>query len=238
MPMVKYWRKTDHVSAKVTTAKDGSIVMHMQGEDEVFPGWPRGHVLYGKLSKLKHEVKNQVFNEPYALLQKGYAKEAIALIKKNLTGGLDEYLEACRYDMLPPEKMSPPVRELWRTFTKLEAKEPKLKFIKEYLCLLTQEDDSYRWRLQWMVSLFWWVRSADLPLALTELENAEVVGDMKGFVRLWKQVILMALTDPKINDLFQQFCKEINWKKLKLSRADKYHMRAKYFKCDWLLFEY
>jgi hypothetical protein len=239
MPMVKYWRTKEMVAAKVTTGKHGNIVMDMEGEDEQFPGYPRGHVLFGKLSKLKHEVKNQVFNETYAMLEQDYAhQDIINHIKQVLTGRLDQYLEPLRFDMLPPEKLAPPVREIWRTLSKLEEKEPKIRFLKEYICLLLQEDDSYRWRLQWMCSLFWWIQPSDIPLALRELENAEVIGDMKGFARLWRTVIIFALTDAKINYLYRQFCKEVDWKKLKLTRADKYHFRGKYFKVDWLLFEY
>lgn len=238
MPMVKYWKSNESLEVKRMVSKDGSLIMRSPQEDYDFPGFPRTHSLFSTLSKLKHEVKNQVFNESWELLEQGKNEEAIAHIKKTLTGKLTEYMDACRYDMLPPEKMVPPVRELWRVLSKMELKEPKLKFFKEYLTFLCQEDDGYRFRLQWLVSLFWWVKPKDIKLALEELENAEVVDDMKGFARLWKRIILIALEDPYINYLFEEFCKEINWKKLKLSKGDLYHFRAKWFKADWLLFEY
>ena len=151
MPMVKYWLESDKVAAKVTTDENGITVMQMEGEDYAFPGFPRSHVLYGKLSKLKHEVKNQIFNESWAMLEKG--QNPTAHIKAKLTKDLLPYFEPLRYDMLPPEKLAVPVRELWRVLSKMELKQPKLKFFKEYLCFLLQEDDSYRFRAQKFLEL-------------------------------------------------------------------------------------
>ncbi len=249
MPMVRYWKTKEAVAAKVMTDENGVTVMQMEGEDEIFNGFPRGHLIvntpgvYSPLSVLKHQIKNQIFNEVWAKLEAGESKETILRhIKDKVAKDLVPYFEPLRYDMLPPEKMAVPVREIWRVLEKMEAKEPKLKWFKEALCFILSEDDAYRNRLQWMVSLLrprWFYNPMKLlELYLTELENGEVIGDMKERVRLWKRVMLFALQDPYINKLFKEFCKEVDWNKLKLTKADKYHFRAKYFKVDWLLFEY
>jgi len=49
MEMVKYWKTQSSVQAKVTE-KDGVTIMIMEGEKYDFPGFPRGHLLFGKLS--------------------------------------------------------------------------------------------------------------------------------------------------------------------------------------------
>lgn len=243
MPMVRYWKTTDKVAAKVITNKDGALVMKMEGEDEVFPGFPRGHSLYGTLSKLKHEIKNQIFNEAWAMLEEDKPKEeVIGMIKEKMTGGLQQYVESLRYDMVPYEKMIGPVKELWRVLTLMEKKEPKLKFFKEALTFIMQEDDAYRFRMMWLVQIFrprWWSNPVKLfRLAMEEIEHAEVVEDMKERERLWRRIMLLALEDPKILSLFKEFCSLVDFNKLKLTRADKYHLRAKWFKCDWMYFEY
>lgn len=244
LPMVKYWKKQISIPAKVMSPKGGATVMAMEGEDELFPGFPRQHSLFGKLSKMKHEIKNQIFNEAYGLIESGRKEEAIALIKGKVTGGLSMYLEDLRYDMIPPEKMVPAVKELWRAFSVLEIEEPRLRWLKEALTFVLQEDDAYRFRFQWMVSVFrpyfWLSRNPikDLGIALDELKGGEVVADMKDKVHLLKTIFLLVLEDEYIYSLFLKLYKEIDWKKCELSKADKYHFRGKWFKVDLLLFEY
>lgn len=242
MPMVHYWKVSDSAQAKVIEV-DGALMMKIEGEKELFPGFPRSHSLFGSLSPLKHQIKNQIFNDSWKKLEDGVPHEQIiADIKKILTGGLTEFWDKVRYDAVPPEKMVVATRELWRVFSILEKEEPKIKPIKEMLCFIMQEDDAYRFRLQWLFGIFrprWYVNPIKLfTLALTELENAEVIGDMKERQRLLKRILLLILEDKKVKDLFVKFCKHVNWRKITLSKADKYHFRGKYFKCDWDKFEY
>src|SRR3990167_11556582 len=75
LPMVRFWKFKESVAAKLTKNKDGALVMMMEGEDEVFPGFPRGHLLFASLSKLKHEIKNQMFNEAWRLLEEGKSND-------------------------------------------------------------------------------------------------------------------------------------------------------------------
>ena len=42
----------------------------------------------------------------------------------------------------------------------------------------------------------------------------------------------------KDSDMFSRFLKEVNWSKVRLSRADKYFFRAKYFKVDYPEYQY
>src|SRR3972149_8974982 len=82
MPMVRYWKYQDKQEAKVTRNQEGALIMKISGEDEDFPGFPRGYLLFGKLSKLKHEIKNQLFNYSWARLEEGMnEKELIKEIK-------------------------------------------------------------------------------------------------------------------------------------------------------------
>ena len=58
--MSSWWKTKEAVLAKYTEAKDGSYIMRMEGEPYDFPGYPRGTLLFGSLSPLKHHIKNQM----------------------------------------------------------------------------------------------------------------------------------------------------------------------------------
>lgn len=137
--MVSYWKTKDAVKAKILQRKDGSMGMQIEGEKYIYPGFPRGHVLTGALAKLKHSVKNMVFNQAFAEIQK--------------------MADAHSTDMLPPEKMVPAVRHIWETFEKLEECEvvPDMKarmaLIKKVLTFFLMEDDAYRFRAQLFLDL-------------------------------------------------------------------------------------
>lgn len=150
--------------------------------------------------------------------------------------------------MVPPNKMVMPVRELWRAFSVIEEKHPRVKLLKEAMTFILQEDDAYRFRVQWIVQIFnpsaWWFRLLRLDpvkwlgMALDELKHAEVVGDMKIKQELLKDILMVLLEDADAQKVFREFVKEVDWNKLKLSEADKFHFRGKYFKVDFELFEY
>ena len=238
--MVSYWKTKEAVRAKVTRAKEGHYIMWMEGEKYPFPGFPRGGLLYGNLSPLKHQIKNKIFNESWALLEENKG------INTHIMSKLDEIIEqfeGCRYDVLPYDKLVPSVKELYRAWSKVgHAKSQKLK---EIMCFILQEDDGYRFRVQWVFGFFhfWqkWLRISPLKAfeyALSLLEHAEVVGDMKERQRLLKRVCMEALKDPIIRDLFIKLFKEIDFKKMKLTKADKYFFRAKWFRADYPNYEY
>ena len=253
MPMIQYWKMKEAVLAKVTKDKDGALIMVMDGEKEYYPGFPRSHLLFGPLSKLKHEIKNQIFNDSWRLLEEGKPKDEVIGYIKDILPGLEEYLELSKYDIVPPEKMISAVREIWRAFSKVEKEysgntKEKIRLIKEMMTYVMQEDDSYRFRLQWIVQIFnpssWWFKLffrnpvKDFEIALQELEHAEIIDDMKAKIRLLRRILLLLLEDKKIKEAFNKLCKEMNWNKLKLSEADKFHFRGKWFKCDFDKFEY
>lgn len=240
MEMVQYWKKNESVAAKVIKATDGSLVMKLEGEKYPLPSFPRGHLLYGPLSKLKHEIKNQIFNESWAKLEAGIdKKEIIQDIKSKLYNEIPKYLEPLKYDMLPPESMCPSVREIHRAWTKIS---PETSVLRDYLCMILQEDDSYRWRVSWLVKWFGWfmkwnpVKSFDYALKM--LEHGEVIGDMKERQRLLRRILMLYLENSETRKKFIQLFKEIDWDKVKLTKADKYFFRGKYFKVDLDLFEY
>lgn len=239
MPMVQYWKFKESVAAKITKAKDGSQIMILEGEKYPLTTYPRGHLLFGKLSKLKHEIK-QVFNESWAKLEEGKPREeVIADIKKKLFEEIPKYYEPMKYDMLPPQTMCPAVREIYRAWTKVS---PETGVLRDYLCLILQEDDSYRYRVSWLVKFFGLFIKYNpvkkFRFALEMLEYAEVIMDMKERIRLLRRILLLTLEDDSIRKKFEMLFKEIDWKKVKLTKGDKYHFRGKYFRVDYPEIEY
>lgn len=240
MPMVRYWKTKESADGKITKGPDGSEIMQIEGEDYPLKNFPRTHLLFGPLSKLKHEIKNQIFNESWYALEGGAdPKEVIQNIKTKLFREIPSFYAPMKYDMLPENKLNPVVREIYRAWTKVS---PETAVLRDYLCLILQEDDSYCLRVQWLAE--WYglfmklnpVRSFDFALSM--LEHGEVVGDMKERARLLRQVLMLALEDPKIREKFIALFREIRWRKVRLSPGDKYHFRAKYFKVDLKYFDY
>lgn len=239
MPMVQYWKYKDSVQAKVIRSEDGSLHMKMEGEEYDFPTFPRGHILYGRISKLKHEIKNQIFNDSWYALERGEdRKEVIRRAKGKLLGEIADLAASMKYDMLPVRSMTPSVREIHRAWTKVAP--AKTYPVRDYFCFILQEDDAYRFRVQWVAKYFpgWFRYVKHLDKALQMMEHAEVIGDMKERIRLLRRIVLLALEDPVILDLFNKLVREIDWKKVALTEADKYHFRGKYFKVDFDLLEY
>jgi hypothetical protein len=224
--MVDWWMNKEAVQAKVTTADDGSYIMWMEGTKYPFPGYPRGHLLYGTLSKLKHEIKVQYFNDNWARLDHGNpvkTREAV----ENIT----ELAKKSKFDMMPVDKMAPAVREINRCI-------PDAMW-KDVISYIFQEDDAYRWRFQWMSK---YLDKKDpvgsFSKAMDMLEHAEVVEDMKERIRLVKRVLLEVWKDPEKAKYWIHFVQNLDFKKVKLTKADKYFFRAKYFKVDYPLYEY
>lgn len=241
MSMVQYWKTKTGVQAKITRAKSGELVMYMEGEKEAFPGFPRGHILFGKLSKLKHEIKNQIFNDGWALLEQGdNGKQVFEHIRYAALPKIFELSKETQFDHLPPNRMNPAVREIWRAWTKVApASTYKLRDI---LCFVLQEDDAYRFRVQWLVTFFgvfpWLNPVKAFDRALWWLEHAETIDDMKERQRLLRRVLMAILEDEKVLALFKAFFREVDWPTVALSKADKFHFRGKYFKVDLDKFEY
>lgn len=243
MPMVSYWKIKDKVEAKLYKNKDGILEMQMEGEKYPFPGFPRGHILFGVLSKLKHEVKNQIFNESWALLEKGTAeKEVVTRIKQVIVESIYPLFSQQRFEMVPPEKMLKPVKELYRAWTKVAPGKNSSK-LRDILCHILQEDDSYRFRVQWLVTffkplLFWGDPIKRFDKALALLEHAETIGDMKERARLLRRIVMVFVSDPSVKPLFCAFLKEVKWSRVRLGAAEKYFFRGKYFKVDFDKFDY
>ncbi len=244
--MVQYWKRSEKVAAKLMKGADGSTIMQMEGEAHPFPGFPRGHLLFGPLSKLKHEIKNQVFNDSWAKLENGMPEKEIGAEVKKVLPNIFSILETQRYDLMPPSKMCLPVREIHRAWTKI-AKSPRSLKLRDTLCHIIQEDDGYRFRVQWLVTWFnpnkWYMRLLGDPVqqiekALVMLEHGEVVGDMKERIRLLRRIVMAVLEDPEWRENFLNICREIDWNKVKLSEADKFFFRGKYFKVDLDKFDY
>ena len=231
MSMIQYWKYQEKQEAKVTRNKDGALIMKITGEKEDFPGFPRGCLLFGKLSKLKHEIKNQIFNYAWQKLEEGKETE----IKQELGGILERIYtlaEDTKYDQVPYERMFKPVKEIYRAWTAAGCN-PKLRDI---LTFIIQEDDSYRFRLQFLAGYLKGGDPTTLEKGLDMVERAEVIGDMKERIRLLKRVLMFYVKHRK--ESFERFFKEVDWKKVRLSEADKYHFRGKYYRVDLDLFDY
>ena len=252
--MVQYWRTGDVARAKLITLKDGSYAMLIEGEKYPLYGFPRGPVLFGALARLKYLAKNLVFNQTWKLLEEGKTNEEVMSYIKNVA--LPEILKEIaknKYDFFPVEKMCPAVRELWRTLTVVEESE-QFNILKLGITFFFQEDDAYKFRLQFLAPFvnprniwrklyrFFTRRSysfkKEVDVLLNFLGEAEVVPDMKGRAELVKRVLLAFLEDKEFGALIEKIVWELNWKKLYLSKSDKYYLRGKYFKCDYDKFDY
>lgn len=224
--MVSWWKTKEAVKAKLTTAKDGSYIMWMEGEKYPFPGWPRGHLLYGTFSKLKHEIKVQLFNNNWWRLEAGEPIEVEEALEN-----IYQLADESKNNILPIEKCAPVIRELHQVIPH--------KTWRDIICYILQEDDAYRFRFQWMSR---YLDKKDpigsFEKAMTMLEHAEVTEDMKDRVRLIKRILLELWKDPYYAQFWIAFVHRLNKKKVKLSKADKFYFRAKYFKVDYPYFEY
>jgi hypothetical protein len=88
-------------------------------------------------------------------------------------------------------------------------------------------------RFQWVAPYF---KKLGFEKGMDMLEHAEVIDDMKERIRLLKRIITLLIKDKP--DFWNIFMKELDIKKVKLTKADKYYMRAKYFKVDYPYYEY
>ncbi len=258
---MKYWKTGDKARAKLTTLEDGSYAMVIEGEKYPLYGFPRGAVLFGALARLKHMIKNLIFNEVWKLLEEGKTNEEVmAYIKNVALPTILQEIEKSKYDFFPVEKMCPAVRELWRALTVIENKlsDPvargQFKILKQGMTFFFGEDDSYKYRLQFMAKylnpnnffrkIYYFVKrkkysfKKELELVFDFLEQAEITPDMKGRAKLIKRVTLAFLEDEEFGELIEQLVKEINWKKLYLSKSDKYFFMGKYFKVLWDKYDY
>lgn len=251
--MVKYWKTAEAARAKVTQAPEGHYHMIIEGEKYPFPGFPRGVLLvgggsevldggsagYSVFTQTKHIIKNFVFNESWKILEEG--KSIGERMKHEVMDKLVELAHANRYSMLPPERLAPPVKEIHRAFTKIARGSKRILALRDILTFILQEDDGYRFRVQWLAKFIPWLETMSIRVfakALGFLEHAEVVGDMREKIVLLRRVLLEALKDSKILKRFNQLCSEIDWSKVKLTKADKYYFRAKYFRCDYPEYKY
>lgn len=240
--MVQYWKNSDSVEAKLTRSRQGHMEMFMHGEKYPFPGHPRGSLLYGQLSPLKHEIKNRIFNETWRLLEEQEDDEVILTrLKEYVIPEIFTIGEKTHFDLVPEESLIPAVKEIWRALTVIEQGNEKICRMKEILCFILQEDDGYRNRVQWLAKFFpnWWKPSLrEFDFALSMLEHAEVIGDMKERQRLLRRVLMFVLKDPSFRRIFDAFLREVDWKKVRLTKADKYFFRAKWFKVDYPEYSY
>ena len=158
--------------------------------------------------------------------------------------------------MFPPEKLCPAVKELWRALSVIEGKidNPQFKTLKEGITFFFQEDDAYRFRLQWLSRYvnpknIWrkiyrfftrkpYSFRSEMELIFNFLGDAEIVPDMKGRIVLIKRIFLAFLEDKEFGDLIEMVMWEMDWRKLELSKSDRYYFRGKYFKVDLANFDY
>ena len=251
---VKYYKTQQFAKGKIILTNEG-IKMQIKGEKYPFPGFPRGHILtnpysFTNLAVLKHKIKNRIFNYAWEELEKGkmYQLEIVAECKRRLFGEIYDIMEKSKYDVFPYEKLCPMVKELWQTMTKMEELNSNIRKLKEILCFILQEDDGYRFRVQWLLNYFnpssFWSKLFKrnnlkyFKLALTHLEQAEVLEDMKERIKLLRTILLLLLEDENIKTYFNILCYQMNWNKLKMSKADKYFSRGKWFKTDYKIYNY
>ena len=254
--MVQYWKTGDLARAKLVVLTDDSYAMLIEGEKYPLYGFPRGPILFGILANLKHLGKNLIFNQAWKFLEEGKTNEEVMNYIRNVAiPTLSMEIEKCKYDMFPPEKLCPAIRELWRAFDILEKEvldQKQFRIIKKGITFFLQEDDAYRFRFQWMAKYInpgslwrkiWYFGrkysfEKELKWAFDFLENAEIVPDMKGRIKLIKRIFFIFLEDKEFGKIINALIKELNWKKLYLSKSDRYYFRGKYFKVDLEKYDY
>lgn len=219
----------DAVEAKLVQAPEGHYMMYMQGEKYPFPGYPRGSLLFGKLSPLKHQIKNKIFNETWRMLEEKVPEHEIRAYLYKAWEEIFTLAEETKYDQVPFERLVPPMKELYRAMTKVGIDNR----LRDLVIFILQEDDAYRMRFQWIAKFFpKWRKPTvkHMVKGLSMLEHAEIVGDMKERQRLFKRIFLFMACD---SYTFKAFLEELDWKKVGLTKADLYFLRAKYFKADF-----
>lgn len=259
--MVQYWKNGDMARAKLVILEDGAYAMIIEGEKYPLYGFPRGPVLFGPLAKLKHMVKNLLFNQVWKMLEENQSNEEIDnYVFKVAMPVLLEEIKKMRYDMFPPQRLCPSVREIWRAITVIENKitdsqaKEEIRTIKEGITFFLQEDDSYRFRFQWAAKyinpknplrqLYYLLKRKkysfkdELHLVFKFLGHAEITQDMKGRSVLIQRIVMYFLENPQFSAFIEQIVAELDWKKLYLSKADAYYFRGKYFKVDLDKFDY
>lgn len=190
-PMVNYWLRKEAALAKITFGPDGTRQMYIEGEDQPHQGFPRSHVLFSSIGRLKHVYKTKFFN-PVAERLRTRTRPSLDEVKTMLEPAQKDFQAAAAnttVDQTATHRMAPAVRELWRAFEELENAEVvedmklRVRMFKEVLCFFLQEDDAYRYRWQWLME-------------------------------------------------------RLDMKKVRLSKEDKYFFRGKYFKVDHDKFDY
>ena len=258
--MVQYWKFGDAARAKLVTI-DGAYAMLIEGEKYPLWGFPRGPVLYGPLARIKNLAKNLIFNATWELLEKNKPLNEIEdyVFEVAVPMVIDE-IKKIKYDMFPPERLCPAVRELWRAMTAIEKTinesqaRDDFKTLKEGITFFLQEDDAYRFRFQWVAKyinpknptrrLYYLLKRKkysfkdEIKLVFDFLGHAEITPDMKGRSVLIKRIQFFLLENEEFTGIMEQVVKELNWKKLFLSKADTYYFRGKYFKVDLEKFDY
>ena len=252
---VQYWKFGDMARCKITTLKDGAYAMIIEGEKYPLYGFPRGPVLFGPLASLKHLGKNLIFNQAWKLLEEGRTNEEVMAYLKNATLPIIlAEIEKSHYDFFPYEKMCPAVKEIWRALSVIEEQlaDPEAKeqfnILKQGITFFLQEDDAYRFRVQWAAKYInprTWYRKIyrlitkkqysfkeELKLILNFMGDAEITPDMKGRVKLITRILFLFLEDKEFGPLIEKIMWEMNWNKIKLSKSDVYYFRGKYFKVD------
>ena len=222
--MVQYWKTGDMARAKLTTLKDGSYAMVIEGEKYPLYGFPRGPVLYGPLARLKHMVKNLIFNEVWKLLEEGKTSEEVMEYVRSVALPLiTQEIDKSKYDFFPLEKMCPAVRELYRALSRIGFDET----LRDGICFFFQEDDAYRFRFQWvakylnprnvfrriyrLITRRPYSFAGEMEVVMNFLTESEIVPDMRGRIKLIKRVLFVFMQDKEFGELIEGMAWELDW---------------------------
>jgi len=113
--------------------KTGEMKLRIKGEKEDLRCFPRHHVLHGPMVELKRRMKNLIIES------------------------LAEHIERTVKYKRSESQWAIPIKELARVFDLwIEAEdEPSMrqlvKQLRDPICMLLQEDDAWRFRLQWFL---------------------------------------------------------------------------------------
>lgn len=250
--MVSYWKESKGMLARIRIAKGGHFEMEIKGEKYPMKGFPRGYLMQSEtgdfplFSKVKHLAKNLIFNWAWNEIANGTEEKTIvSAVKGPALDNVFELFSGLKYHMLPFDRLVPAVKEFWTGMSAIEGESPRVKPLKEFLSFTMQEDDGYRYRVQWLMEAAKF-RKGDtigeikkkLESGLLKMADAEVVEDMKLRINLLRVVLLLLINDQRIGNLAELLFKNMDPRKMRLDRGDKYHFRGKYFKVDHDHYEY
>jgi hypothetical protein len=264
--MVRYGQKGDgSARAKVVKDKDGSVKMEIEGEKYLFPGFPRGHVLFNQLDRFKKSTKEYVFHTIYRLA-KGQKLDLSNPFIKELARMFDMITEAevtvdmrdrmqmlktgiCYFlnkndsiigNILKNRAKDIMVKHIYEAIPDMLPEEQLVVAVREMgrvFDLMIAREPDYKMKDEW-------TKIKKGLLFFFEEDDAYRFRTQWFIEKLDMRKVRIAdpgekwFTPDDYRSRLQWFLMNLDIKKVKLSKADIYYFRGKWFRPDYPLREY